>query len=117
MDRDSFMQSCRDAMRQVRPPMTDAQREYLALLMRREAGRLGRAWVLPAVDVEALPADLRPRGGWLARLVARRRLRRRALVTLEVLAAADFDRAEASRAISILRETGAMGLLRLTGLR
>ena len=117
MDSDSFIQSFRDAIREPGSLMTEAQREYLGLLVRREARRLRRTWILPAVDVEAMAPGLRPQGGWLARLVARRRLLRRALVTLEVLGAADFDRAEACRAIRILRETGAMGLLTLTGLR
>jgi hypothetical protein len=44
-------------------------------------------------------------------VLARRRLRRRLLVILEALAEADFDRGEAGRAISILREGGATGLL------
>jgi len=68
------MTAFRDAIRQVRPPMTEAQRKYLALLVQRETRRLGRAWILPALDVEVLPPNMRPRGGWLARGPAGRRL-------------------------------------------
>ena len=123
---DAFMQparrslgeggSCRDAIQEVRPPATEAQRECLGALVRREARRLRRAWILPAPDLLALRLNLQPRfentyrGRW-AEWFARRRLRRQALVALEVLAAADLDRAEAGRAISILSEDGAAGLL------